>query len=252
MTIRVAVCMSGAYRTKLDGGSLLACNAIVKAKFPDADFYYATWEQFKPEFEKDFPLERCEYFDEPAMRYHPYLDIPLADHISERYQTTADFMNASGHRIKWTSHHTKQILIHTWLSDKIKEQYDVIVRARFDQYLYEGADFTPYIKDTHENDRANCFLTTRPFRFPTLLEPKDQNAENTARNETWMFDSIIIHPANAIDADSVMCLHKEGKLHAAEYGWYQVISMPHGSRHMNYNGWAAHDSVVDPKFMWSP
>ena len=138
------------------------------------------------------------------------------------------------------------------MSDKIQDQYDVIVRARFDQHIFKDADFTWFIKDTNENDRANCFLTTNPFRFPTLLKPKDQNAENTARNKTWMFDSIIIHPANAIDSDSVMRLHKEKKLHAAEYGWYQVISMPHGSRHMNYNGWAAHDEVVDPKFMWSP
>ena len=251
MTLRVAVCISGEYRTKLQDELLPVCNAIVKLKFPDADFYYATWEQFKPAFEKDFPLEHCEYFPEPEMHYHPYRDILPADHISPRYQQTVDRMAATLPRMRWTSHHTKQILIHTWLSNKIKDKYDVIVRTRFDEYLYKGADFTWHIEDTHERDRANGFASTKPFRFPTLLAPKDQNEANTWRNKTYLFDHVIIHPADAIDADSVMRLHKGGLLHAAEYGWYQIISMPHGSRHMNYNGWANPVHTIDPKFMWS-
>lgn len=250
--MRVAVCVSGAYHKLGQSGTEKLCNAITKLKFPDADFYYATWEQFRPAFERDFPAEHCEYFPEPKMHYHPYTDIAPRYHTCERYQKTMDFMRRSSARLQWSAHHTKQILIHTWLLEKIKDKYDVIVRVRFDLYLHRGADFTSYLEDTHKHNRANCFATTRPFRFPDLLEPKDQNEDNLARNKIFMFDHVLIHPADAIDADSVMRLHKEKKLHPAEYGWYQIIGLPHGAHHMNYVGWANPISTIEPQFMWDP
>jgi len=253
MTIRVAVCVSGAYQKMgTPPGTQKLCNAVTRLKFPDADFYFATWEQFRPAFEKDFPGEKCEYFKEPKMHYHPYKDIQREHHTCSRYRKTVKHMNATKERMRWTKHHTKQILIHTWLSDKIKDQYDVIVRVRFDLFLHKGADFTKYIQDTYENNRANCFATTMPFRFPNLLEPKDQNEDNIERNKIFMFDHVTIYPANAIDADHVMRLHEEKRLHPAEYGWYQVIALPSGIEHVNYVGWANPIHTIKGEFRWVP
>jgi len=240
--MKVAVCVSGAFRTGNPRGDLERNNAIQKARFPDADFYYATWDGFKPEFERLFPNERCEYLQEPVMHYHPYIDIRREDHISKFYQETVDWVKKGGaKRIEWTSHHTKQILIHSWLLNKIEAEYDVIVRTRFDGFISENADFYCYLKDTHDNKRANCFGATKKQGFDKLNEFDT----SSSRHSNWMLDQLIIH--NVID--DVDSLHREKRLHAAEYGWYQAISMNHGSNHRNHDGWVNHDKNVLDDFL---
>jgi hypothetical protein len=246
--MRVAVCVSGAFKTGNPKGSLTKNNDVLKAKFPNADFYYATWDSYKPEFEKVFPNEKCEYFPEPHIHYHPYMDIETSDYISNHYNDTVAWVKKGGaERLQWTSHHTKQILIHALLIDKIKKDYDIIVRMRFDGYISKTAEFTPYLEDTFTNHRANCFGATRKERFAQLVEC--DKANNSLHNN-WILDQLIIHNADAIDVDNVMRLHEEKKLHSAEYGWYQVISMPYNSNHRNFSGWVNHDKNVLDKFLF--
>ena len=79
--MRIAVCVSGAFNTGNPKGSLEKNNDVLRAKFPTADFYYATWDMYKSKFEKIFPNKKCEYFPEVQMHYHPYLDIKEEDYI---------------------------------------------------------------------------------------------------------------------------------------------------------------------------
>lgn len=178
------------------------------------------------------------------MQYHPYLDMRREDHISSYYQATVDWVKAGGSkRIEWTSHHTKQILIHAWLSDRIRHGYDVLVRTRFDAFAYSQAEFRGYLDDTMLTRRANCFGTTMARRFDNLYDPLD------GLHASWMLDSLIIHSPDAIDRAEVDELHKSQKLHAAEFGWYQVISRPHGSTHRNHSGWVNPDHTVPSEFL---
>ncbi len=236
--MRVAVCVSGACSTGNPKGDLVRNNAIQKAKFPNADFYYATWDGFRPVFEKLFPHERCEYFPEVRMHYHPYTDIKPEDHTSRFYQSTADWINRGGdERLKWSAHHTKQILIHSWLTKKIEAGYDVIVRTRFDAFISKYANFTQHLADTNKHRRANCFAATKQNQFNQLHE---FNVSPETQHGSTMLDQLIIYPAGAIDHDAVNRLHKEKKLHAAEYGWCQVIN----GKHRNHDGWVNHDRMV--------
>lgn len=232
------MCVSGACNTGNPKGDLVRNNAIQKAKFPDADFYYATWDGYRDVFTGLFPHERCEYFPEVRMHYHPYLDIKSAHHVSRFYQLTADWVKKGGpDRLKWSAHHTKQILIHSRLTRKIEAKYDVIVRTRFDGFISKKANFTKYLADTHKNKRANCFSATKQKQFNELHE-FNVSAEN--QHGSTMMDQLIIHNAGAIDHDAVELLHKEKKLHAAEYGWCQIIS----GNHRNHDGWVNHDRMV--------
>lgn len=244
--MKVAVCVSGAFTTGNPRGDLVRNNALLKSKFPSADFYYATWDNYKDDFEKALLNDKCEYYAEPIIDYHPY-KIPKEHHITSHYQPTVDWvMEGGAERLRWTSHHTKQILIHAWLLDTIKKDYDIIVRARYDIFISKYADFSPYLKDTFENHRANCFAATKPNKFNELNE---FDTSTNSRHHYNMQDQIIIHNSDAIDTTNVMRLHEEQKLHAAEYGWYQVISMPHGSNHRSHDGWVAHDKRVLDKFL---
>jgi hypothetical protein len=44
-------------------------------------------------------------------------------------------------------------------------------------------------------------------------------------------------------------LYKEKKLHAAEFGWYQVLSQPYGGIHRNHHGFVNHDKNVLDRFL---
>lgn len=241
--IKVAVCVSGAFSSKRNDGSLIRNNLIQKNHFPNADFYYATWDTYKTKFEKLFPTDTCNYFSEPLMEYHPYF-IKEEDHISEWYKQTANWVSKGGEkRIDWTSHHTKQILIHSWLLDSIKQEYDIIVRTRFDTFIYEEANFKEYLEDTFKNQRANCFGTTNHNKINTLTKINNDNKWSHR-----LMDNLIIHNVDIICTSNIDTLHNDQKLHAAEYGWYQIISMEHGSNHRNYSGWVNPDWSIPDKF----
>jgi len=247
--MKVAVCISGAFKTGNPNGDLVRNNAIQKAKFPNADFYYATWESFRPEFERLFPNEKCVYFPEHEVQYHPY-EISRKHHLSEFYQKTGDWAKKGGKkRWEWTSHHTKQILIHSWLMDTIKEEYDVIVRTRFDGFISKNADFAPYLKDTFKNNRANCFGATHQETFEQLSEIIPAKNIKQASWSVRLLDQLIIYNADAMNGDNVNKLNENHLLLAAEYGWHQVISLPHGSKHRNFSGWVNHDKRVLDKFL---
>jgi hypothetical protein len=213
----------------------------MKEKFPGADFYYATWKTQAKTFESAFPAERCEYFLEPVPHYHPYTGIAKEHHTCAYYQLTVDWAKAGGKsRLEWTSHHVKQILIHAWLARGITDRYDVIVRTRFDAYISRRADFSSYLADTCENHRANCFGTTRPTRFDEVFEVEITPGSIHAN---WMLDHVIVHNADAIDAERVEGLYRDRKLHAAEYGWHQVLG-----RHRNHSGWVNPEHSVLDRF----
>jgi hypothetical protein len=209
--------------------------------FSGADFYYATYTQYEDVFKKNFINRACKYFDEPVIDYHPY-EINKQHIESNRYFETKNFIMRSHERKKWASHHTKQHLIHSWLCDTITEEYDVIVRARFDTWVYSKADFEPFIKDTYENQVVNSFAATKWQRaFEKLTQ---FNTNPGGRHHNWMLDQLIIYPASFLDTSYVYKLHEEKRLHPAEMGWYQILSRPNGNRHKCWDGWVNHDKHI--------
>lgn len=244
--MRVAVCISGVCASKNANTNLRKNNERLKQFFPNYDFHYATWSQYQETFEKNFPTESCEYYPEPIINYHPYFDIPNELWESNRFGETKAFIARGGlQRREWTSHHTKQHLIHAWLCDKIKSDYDVIIRARFDTWIYKSADFIPYVIDTYENNRINAFSATKQNYFDVL---RQFDTNPGGRHFHWIVDQMIIHPASFINREYVELLHKEKRLHPAEMGWYQVLSKPNGNAHRCFDGWVNHDKNVLGKF----
>jgi hypothetical protein len=242
--MKIAVCVSGAYKSGYPGsGNLVFYNTLRKRKFPTADFFYATWNTYKSQF--DLGKENCFFFEEPQINYHPYLDIP--NPITPFVLKTTEWIKKT-RKEEWSSHHTKQILIHSLLLQSIPDylSYDIIVRTRFDAVISDKADFTPYIEDSFVKNRANGFSVTRKEFFDDLY---DSNLETYPQSKYWMHDQLIIHPPKLFDIDLVQKLHKNKELHAAEYGWYQILSLPHGGTHCNHHGWVNHDKNVRPEFL---
>lgn len=238
--MKVAVCVSGL----LTGNYIHRNNSVQKQKFPYADFYYATWTREENKFKKYFPDDQCFFFEEPKMHYHPY----YAENFSSEYFIETRNWILKTNKLEWSSHHTKQILIHSWLLDKISDDYDVIIRTRFDGFILkdEKANFLPFVQDSFEHNRANCFAVTQKPKFKMLYE---SDYIKTPKMKYWLLDQLIIHPKHLLDTKLVSDLHETKQLRAAEYGWHQVLSEPYGNNHRNWHGWVNHDKNIDPVFL---
>ena len=234
--MNIAVCVSGkCFSQTTEGGSKQVCslsnlNQRQKEKFPDADFYYATWESDKEIFEQNFPNEDCLYLEEPEPHYHPYFDIKEEDHIHPIFtERLGKIHRMSKQRQDWAKHHTKQHLIHSELVKKIDtiKKYDIIVRTRFDSFITSDADFTEHLKE----DLCG-FAVTNQSAFNRIYP-----CTMDGHYSIFLFDQLIIHKRDLLDVTLADKLYRERKLHAAEFGWYQLLSQPNGSIHKNYHGY---------------
>lgn len=246
--MRVAVLVSGRIQKVNPIGDFIKNNTRLKEKFPGADFYYGTWQSYKSEFERLFPNETCEYFKEPVMRYHPF-DINKKYHINQHYSSVVKTKWAKKESTReWSSHQTKQILIHAWLLDRIKKKYDVIVRTRFDVFIHRSADFSSYITDTFKENRANGFGTMNSKQFASI-SARQIPLRPGLNSYNMLCDQLIIHPPSFITKQVVDRLNQKKRLHPAELGWAQVLSCPYGLNHRSFLGWVQHDKKILDVFL---
>lgn len=214
--MKVAVCVSGQIR-----GDYNKCIDQLRLNFPNADFFVSTWKGVETE-------AAALFFDEPVMDYHPYGDIPKELILSERLAEKIPRFMANPHEVERTSHQTKQILAHAYMVETYPD-YDVYVRSRWDTYTYPDANFEPFVVCAHNDKNAIGFGT------PSQNISRISEEINNPYTQYFLFDQLIIHSRDAFDPEYVYKLHKEKKLIAAEWGWYQVMS---AGGHRCMHGWA--------------
>lgn len=138
----------------------------------------------------------------------------------------------------------KLIIGHSLLVNSIPQEFDMIVRARFDTHIFKNANFSEFIQRSFSNNCAIGFAATSKPLFGELRRtPADSQRH-------WIWDQLIIHPRKLLSHKRVMRLHEQRKLHAAEMGWFQVLSLPYGSNHENWQGWVNHDKGILGKFFY--
>lgn len=249
--MRIAVCVSGVPRSGV--GDKQQVNRDYKRNFknlqknfPTADFFIGTWDKYEAEAKKDFAGAGYWTFPEPEAHYHPYLDIPKDIMISDYMRKFSDIYRSKPHLHERTKHQAKQILCHANMVDSLPEKYDIIIRTRFDTFTYTHADFSGYINDVYNNKTAIGFACLKPqfagFNIP--VEVDKNNAEHYNTVSEYLFDQLIIHHADCIDTKYIFKLFQEKRLCPAEFGWYQVLSLPYGSNHRCISGWANPDRAV--------
>lgn len=258
--MKVAVCTSGmlmsfGYRNPKSNSFILPENYLQrnyllrKEKFPDADFYYATWSQNADAFFENFPNEKCFIFEEPEVHYHPFSEeVIVSPEVKFYYDKSIRSIYYSGrkkrtledvsYRYEWLRHACKQILIHAMLLDKIKTSYDVIVRTRYDVVIHDAknVNFQPFIED--------CFLENRTHGFSqgyngTYHELISNSEIREPKLKYRLNDHLIIHPRYMIDYDKIMHLYNTKQLRGGEFGWHQLLSEPYSNNHKNWRGWVA-------------
>ena len=168
-------------------------------------------------------------------------------HVNKEYSLFIKSKWAKKNRDK-LAHSTKQILLHAWLLDRIKNEYDVIIRTRFDAFIHRSADFTSYIADTFKENRANGFSTFDNKQFASL-SARQIPKKSVLGSYNMLCDQLIIHPPSFITKKQVDGLHREKRLHPAELGWAQVLSYPYRLNHRSFLGWVVNDRNILDVFL---
>jgi len=230
--MKIAVCYSGICR-----GNWIKNNTSVKYHFPKADYFYSTW---STQVASMPPIDYKTYV-EPKMNYHPMKDVDK-NLLTMKLRQNLYLLNGKQYYDR-TMNHTKQILAHAYQLRDLSEEYDMIVRIRYDTYLSPKVNFTDYLNKSYNENIAVGFgtRTSRHKHLGKLLEIDKTVPSSFDDNQDWyryLMDPMIFHPRKLFDTDMVFKYHREKKLLPAENGWYQILSEPYGDNHLSVYGGA--------------
>jgi len=219
--MKVAVCFSGLVRY-----NALQNIADYRTIFPYADFFFHTWEgQSTQEIDEEFYTT-----EEPVIDYIAYDSNPQYPFIRtiDKHHLNGEWRNLAYNR-------PKQIIAHADLLCHLPEEYDMIVRARYDvkpslknndfwhKIITEAYDLDQSVGVGYEyNVRTNMLVHGTPYtqwETPSLIVGVPLFYEE----EYHHADHMMIHRRDRFDTDKVYRLHKNHELFPAEVGWWQIL-----------------------------
>lgn len=209
--MKIAVAFSGLIR-----GNYQKNITKLREKLPTADFWFTAW---KGRQEENFIHK---YYDEPILNYKPATEIDYP-HTYQRF--------LRGPAKNWQER-SKQILAHCLVVDDFCKDYDVIVRARYDCSVGDYLDVYKYCKISYASNQSVGFFTERRMEMPLSLTAVTEGPRYFQHH----VDHMIIHKKSLFDTRYAWKLHEDKKLRIAEYGWWQILSEPHGNNHLAFRG----------------
>ena len=239
--MKIAICISGIARP-----NSIRNVELVKQSF-GGDVFCATWESTVNEHSAKF---ECDLYPEPKINYNPWTDKNCVCMHYKYHGYREHFLSGKYTANNKFVHATKQILGHAYQLQNLSAKYDLIVRTRWDTYVSPAVDFTKYINESYNENKAVGFAV-RSGRHNDVHKFKEY--EQIYVNETtplhysrdwawWLNDNLIIHPRSLFDCNKAFKLNEESKLLPAEFGWYQMLSVD--DNHKCVYGGAAIDRYV--------
>ena len=226
--MKTAILITGQYRPHVLNAQQLI--GQMEAVFKTQIFFH-TWSSGVGKV----PIEyhnRLEYCKEPVVDYHPISDIEWTGKHGkwDKYLQGRLLYNK-------TQHQNKQILAYADLLSKIPDDFDVLIRMRWDILVSKKVNFKPYLEKAYEEGPVGFMVRgNRGHPLDNLLDvPKDDIMDDWYG---YLPDSLIMHKREHFDIDLVKKLHKEKNLAPAEWGWYQIMSEPFGDIHTSVHGGA--------------
>tara|TARA_B100000965_G_C19600442_1_gene762343 strand:- start:3160 stop:3930 length:771 start_codon:yes stop_codon:yes gene_type:complete len=241
--MKPVICVSGIAR-----GNIKRNISRLKEAFPETPIYFSTWTGHKNSISEQY---ESTYHDEPVIKYNPWLEC-IADPPTVKYKeyktAFTDMMNRRSYSHARTQpkllHHTKQIIGHAYqLEHDITEEYDMIIRARWDTVVSTKVNFNDYLNRSYKENIAIGFAI-RGGRHTDINKFKDIDHvhinEDTDHSwsrdwHCWINDPLIFHPRKLFNTQLVHELNEEKRLWPAEYGWYQMLSSM-DNHHCVYGG----------------
>lgn len=233
--MKIAVCFSGIVRGNIERNIKSA-----KMHFGD-NVFFSTWKGLARDKFDDLG---CSYFDEPKIHYNPWMECEVESPHPKYKAYKRDFLSGKSMNSKLV-HASKQIVGHAHqLKHQVPEEYDLIVRTRWDTFISKNVDFKEYIKYAYEEEASVGFSIRgnrhsnvhRMVEIPKVYPKKKQDGSVSNDWGWWLNDNLIIHHRNRFDSDKVFDMYENKQLLPAEYGWYQVLSQPKDDHLSIYGG----------------
>jgi hypothetical protein len=238
--MKTAILITGQYRPHVNNKKAKQLIALMEKVFKTHMFFH-TWSDAVTEVPVEYH-DRLVYCKEPEVDYHPVSDVSKNGYNAkhgkwELYTTKRLLYNKMANA-------NKQMLAYADLLSKIPDDFDVLIRMRWDILVSDQVDFKPYLKKAYEEGPVG--FMTRPIRKHDInqlieLPKEDTHQEQDFIMDDWygyLPDNMIMHRREHFDLDLVKKLHEEKKLAAAEWGWYQIMSEPYGDIHTSVHGGA--------------
>lgn len=216
--MKIAVCYSGQYR-KFEGWQK---NHEHITKYAHT-VLYTTWKGQPVDF------RNCTFFDEPKINYNPFTVPEFIEKFPEQYRAHRN------HDKKY--HLTKQIIGHQLAVDSLKEDYDVIIKMRYDLTLGDH-NWLEFIEKSYQENMVIGFggwtnkLDSDRNNLYKFIYPDEKNSGGKTKDS--LCDFMIIHPKYKMA--NTLKLNEDQKLFAANKGWYQVLIEPYAEPHLNIAG----------------
>ena len=240
--MKTAILVTGQYRPHVNNRKAKQLIARMAEVFKTHMFFH-TWNDNVTEVPIEYH-DRLVYCKEPEVDYHPVSDASKNGYNSkhgkwELYTVKRLLYNKMQNA-------NKQILAYADLLSKLPDDFDILLRMRWDILISNQVNFKPYLEKAYEEGPVG--FMTRPERKHDIhqlieLSKEDDNplSGRAFIMDDWygyLPDSLIIHRKEHFDIDLVKKLHSEKKLAAAEWGWYQVMREPYGDIHTSVHGGA--------------
>lgn len=201
--------------------------------FPNADYYFGSWDIPENENKKFLDVK----FKPMKHHYNCYStaikdsikNIRKAKERNEEYNPTdVGFVTVKNwNRLR---NNINQILIHTMMYEKYVENkdYDLVVRARYETYI------EPNGIDKFDAFQKQCYEQEKPIGFETIdvryeLMPCGWNihAQIPDVRIGSLSDWLIIHRADRFDPKKIWQMYKDKKIRYAEVAWFEVLMDPY-------------------------
>ena len=232
--MKIAVVQSGQLR--LSDDMLRLSDDVLKNLFPNADFFYPVWQKEydlrKDIVEKISKNSVVEVIKEYDIDYHPYGD------NSEAYPYSRH--SAFGRQVKKLDerprHQTKQILNHNIMVKKHLQDYDVIIKTRYDIFGRPYQNWNHVLDIVNEGAVISAYGTGTVKKF-YMVYGDDYSVFR--HNPHMVIDAgFIMHKPSHWDCNKVERLNKNRELLAAEFGWHQILVEDNPSPYHKFSGGA--------------
>jgi len=233
--MKVAVCISGIPR-----GNYMENVRKLKSCLP-FDFFFHTWDHCKVNDE----LENVYYDKEPEILHSPK-ELNLNEEILSLGDEATFIKNLVERKMinndDRTSTHAKrilQLLGHQLLLNRIPEEYDMIIRTRWDIEINTLIGWEKITREAYKKDKVLGYASIShhknefkilgdPWNFPT------RNKKLLEASYMFLFDFLIMHKRDRfIDPYP---LYEDGDLYISHIGWWQLLCDGDPQYHENYFG----------------
>ena len=223
--MKIALCINGVWRpwVKPKPADLIR---MMQEVLNPTDIFFHTWTEHR--YSNPYDTLHC---PEPVLDYHPVDDVTFpCDHGKFALYKENKTMHEK------TANRSKQLLGYANLLTKIPNDYDLVIRARWETIVSPLFDYNKYIQLAM--DKGPVGFMIRPNRGQSIHEDLPVS---TNKDDDWyqfLPDALIFHRKEQYNVDYVYELHEQKNLLPAEWGWYQIMSKPYGDIHTSVHGGA--------------